>query len=156
MRTFSRSKMSTFLALLALVTLACGFAIYGVSSLHSGIAHAAGTNDTYTGTRGNATFVGTTRITPAPPAAKQQSSSKPVVGAEPLRLAPGMKAPTTRSGAPSASGLPLTKLSPLHNFDGLNSTQNLETSTVGLEPPDEGVAFGNGYVINIVNLVLAV
>lgn len=154
MRTFSRSRMSTFLALLTLAALAGGFAIYGVSSLHSGIAHAAA-NDTYTGTRGNATLVGTTRITPKPAAATKQSS-KPTVGVEPLRLAPGMKPPVKSGGAPSAAGLPLTKLSPLHNFDGLNSTQNLETSTVGLEPPDEGVAFGNGYVINLVNLVLAV
>ncbi len=160
MHTFSRSKMSMLLALLTLVALVGGFAIYGVSSLNRGNVHAAGTHNTYAGTRGNLSFVGTTSITSASSsAAKQQSSSKPVVKAEPLYLAPGMKSngPTGKSsGAPSANGLPLAKLSPLHNFDGLNSTQNLETSTVGLEPPDEGVAFGHNYVINIVNLVLAV
>ncbi len=74
----------------------------------------------------------------------------------PLRALPGTKAPDAPKGSPSAKGLPLTKLSPTHNFDGINSTQNLKASKVGLEPPDEGLAVGNGYVMNIVNLAYAI
>jgi hypothetical protein len=72
-------------------------------------------------------------------------------------MQPGVKSSTNGvKGEPSAKGIPLSRLSLKHNFDGINSTQNLKASTVGLEPPDEGLGVGNNYVVNIVNLAIAI
>jgi hypothetical protein len=45
----------------------------------------------------------------------------------------------------------------LHNFDGVNAIQNsAATKGYDLEPPDEAMAAGNGYVLNFVNLTGAI
>ncbi len=42
------------------------------------------------------------------------------------------------------------------NFDGINALQNKAVSGFDLEPPDEGLGAGNGYVANFVNVTGAI
>src|SRR6478735_4173190 len=42
------------------------------------------------------------------------------------------------------------------NFDGVDAIQNRDTAGFNLEPPDEGLGAGNGYVANFVNVTGAV
>ncbi|MGI8577869.1 MAG: hypothetical protein ACR2KG_08095 [Nocardioidaceae bacterium] len=44
----------------------------------------------------------------------------------------------------------------IHNFDGIDAIQNKATAGFDLEPPDEGLGAGNGYVVNFVNVTGAV
>jgi hypothetical protein len=39
----------------------------------------------------------------------------------------------------------------LQGFDGINSFQSNQVNGYDLEPPDEGLAVGNGYVVNVIN-----
>jgi hypothetical protein len=41
--------------------------------------------------------------------------------------------------------------SPAHGFDGINALQSNIANGYDVEPPDEGLAVGNGYVVNAVN-----
>ena len=155
MRIFSRSRGSIILALVTLTMFIGGFAVYGIGFFH--VTHArAAAYSTYTGTRGHLTFAGTTSIATAAAKKTATTAGKPTVRPMPFRPLPRSGGPTTKTATPSSSGLPTTRLSLTHNFDGINSTQNLNASGVGLEPPDEGLGYGNGLVINIVNLALAV
>ncbi|MFZ2012635.1 MAG: hypothetical protein WAV00_02335 [Nocardioides sp.] len=74
-------------------------------------------------------------------------------------------APPPRSGAP-ARGVQVPKVSShrltrrssgelLANFDGVDAIQNAATA-FDLEPPDEGLGAGNGYVVNFVNVTGAI
>ncbi|HUY09913.1 MAG TPA: hypothetical protein VMW80_10810, partial [Candidatus Dormibacteraeota bacterium] len=119
---------------------------------------------TFQGTAGHASLVTTTNLsTQKAPLALSPSVSPVVPHAIPLRT-PSAKSPAvagaqaiTRAGAaPQVSGSLRAPASLLQSFDGINSTQNLATSTVGLEPPDEGLGVGGGYVINNVNLTFAI
>jgi hypothetical protein len=53
--------------------------------------------------------------------------------------------PSTSSGAKLAA-----------NFDGVNAFQNKSAAGFDLEPPDEGLGAGNGYVANFVNVTGAI
>ena len=55
--------------------------------------------------------------------------------------------PVKITGAKSKSGTPITT-----QFMGVDAAQNAATIGGDLEPPDEGMAQGNGYVFNMVNL----
>jgi hypothetical protein len=44
----------------------------------------------------------------------------------------------------------------LHGFDGISSIQSRQANGYDVEPPDEGLAVGNGYVVNAVNDAIAV
>jgi hypothetical protein len=153
MRMSMRSKLSILCTFAALVALVGGFALYGTAGPRSA-AHAASSSTSFNGTRGQIQRVGTVNPLTLP---KLKSSSQVQPNAMPLGALPGTHSSLNASkGHPSANGLSLSKLSPSHNFDGINSTQNLNASTVGLEPPDEGLGVGKAYVVNIVNLALAV
>lgn len=153
MRNYSRSPLSRLLARVTLTAFVSTLAVYGASASHLSAAQAAAASPAYSAMRGQLQLVGTVNPLALPPASAP--STPPRVKAMPLRLPP--KTGTSNGpGAPTANGLPLAAARLLHNFDGLNSTQNLNASTVGLEPPDEGLGVGNGYVVNIVNLVLGI
>lgn len=58
----------------------------------------------------------------------------------------------TNAHAPNVAGVKsASKGSVLNNFDGVNALQN-DSISQPLEPPDEGLAAGGGYVANFVNL----
>jgi hypothetical protein len=64
--------------------------------------------------------------------------------------------PTARSAAkPSKLQAAVSHSRVLSNFDGIDAIQNEQTA-YPLEPPDEGLAAGNGYVANFVNVTGAV
>jgi hypothetical protein len=149
MRMSIRSKVSIFGTLTALVVLVGGFALYGMTGPKSP-AHAASATSTYQGTRGQLQRVGTVNPLALPrPTKSAQAQPKTM----PLRMLPGTK--TTSNGAkgqPSASGLPLSRLNPNHNFNGVDEITNDKASGTPLEPPDEGLGVGDGVVFNIVNV----
>jgi hypothetical protein len=64
---------------------------------------------------------------------------------------------TVHAAAPTATGSRVARGTLLHNFDGVNASQNA-TATNGydLEPPDESIAVGGGYTLNFVNLTGAI
>lgn len=153
MRSFSRSPKSQLLARVALTAFVSTLAVYGASAPHPGAARAADASTAYSATRGQLQLVGTVNPTALPPATAP--TTPPRVKGMPLRLPPRTGS-SNGAGVPTAAGLPLAAARLLRSFDGLNSTQNLNVSTVGLEPPDEGLGVGNGFVVNIVNLVLGI
>lgn len=74
----------------------------------------------------------------------------------PLLLQHGRPAQTAVAPvAPSAakpSGAANRAYQVRHNFDGVDAIQNRDTAGFNLEPPDEGLGAGNGYVANFVNV----
>ena len=58
-------------------------------------------------------------------------------------------AKSTKLSARAASTL-------LANFDGVNAIQNSVTAGFDLEPPDEGLGAGHGFVANFVNVTGAI
>ncbi len=65
------------------------------------------------------------------------------------RLARAPHAASTRLAARHSTEL-------LANFDGLNAIQNKATAGFDLEPPDEGLGAGHGFVVNFINVTGAV
>jgi len=67
----------------------------------------------------------------------------------------GSRTPSTRTGsaAPRANSAGVTTARLLHNFDGVNALDNKAASGFDLEPPDQGLGAGNGYVVNFVNVI---
>jgi hypothetical protein len=65
------------------------------------------------------------------------------------QAAPLPQAKSTRLSARAASTL-------LANFDGVNAIQNSVAAGFNLEPPDEGLGAGNGFVANFVNVTGAI
>lgn len=92
-------------------------------------------------------------------APRRESAAKATPHALPLRrpqtygqaaaphLAPAVPRGTTVTGAAPAL---------LHNFDGVNSTDSLNVNGFGVEPADEGMAVGNGFVVNNVNVAFTI
>lgn len=149
MRISNRSEVSILFTLTAIVVLVGGFALYGISG-SKGAAHAASAGTSYTGTRGQLQRVGTVNPLALP---KPTSGSQVSPKAMPLRMLPGTKTSSNGTkGQPSANGLPLSRLSPNHNFNGVDEITNYKASHTPLEPPDEGLGVGNGVVFNIVNV----
>ncbi len=58
----------------------------------------------------------------------------------------------TPASAPRVASSPRTHASLVRAFDGVNAIQNKAAAGFDLEPPDEGLAAGNGYVVNFVNV----
>lgn len=89
-------------------------------------------------------------------------------GPQPIRqhLLPELQPPGRESGASRAPGrapsVQSTKLSRhrfgrlLAEFDGVNAIQNSQTAGFDLEPPDEGLGAGHGFVANFVNVTGAI
>ena len=63
--------------------------------------------------------------------------------------------PATAPAAPTATPSGATA-APVQSFDGVNAVQNKRIAGFDLEPPDEGLGAGNGYVVNFVNVVGAI
>jgi len=79
------------------------------------------------------------------------------------RLVPPQRAgaaPRLAARAPRVESTPLARRSNtaelLANFDGINAIQNKATAGFDLEPPDEGLGAGNGFVANFVNVTGAI
>jgi hypothetical protein len=120
-----------------------------------GSAHAAsytGSSGPASASRGQLQAVGT--VTPANlavnAAATHQLASMPL-----RRPSRGNASHATSMLAPQAAA---TKVSGagtvLHNFNGVDAiqSQSAQSNGVDVEPPDEGLGAGNGYVFNLVNL----
>jgi hypothetical protein len=85
-------------------------------------------------------------------AGKASSSSPQVV---PIRYAHSRgKAPVQ---APNTSPSTSTDTHPiLHNFDGISAPANEKVNGFDVEPPDQGLCVGNGFVMEAVNLVITI
>ena len=152
MRFSSRSKVSVSISLAALLILVGAFAFYGFVGSKSS-AHAASATSTFKGTLGQAKLMGTVN-----PASLPKANGKATHKVMPMKARPtnagaaanGIARPGTVSTSISAGGL-------LHNFNGVDAIDNSNaTAGFDLEPPDEAVAAGNGYVLNFVNLTGAI
>jgi hypothetical protein len=145
----SRSKVSLILSVAATLAFISAFAFYG--AVGQGVAHAASASSAQHATRGQLQFVG--KVNPLTLPRATHNSAKPQ--AMPLRYAPGVKPPGKANGSgslPSAKSIKLTRLNPAHNFNGIDEPTNYQASATPLEPPDEGLAIGNGVVFNLVNV----
>jgi hypothetical protein len=145
----SRSKVSLILSVAATLAFISAFAFYGAAG--QGVVHAASAGSVHQATRGQLQFVG--KVNPLALPRATQNGAKPQ--AMPLRYAPGMKPPGKSNGSgslPSAKSIKLSRLNPAHNFNGIDEPTNFQASDTPLEPPDEGVAIGNGVVFNLVNV----
>ena len=90
---------------------------------------------------------------------------KPGQHVAPRRLLPELLPPSREGGAArqvaraphAASTTVLARRSTLlANFDGVNAIQNRRTAGFDLEPPDEGLGAGRGFVANFVNVTGAI
>ena len=60
-------------------------------------------------------------------------------------------APSSTAGATTSSGANL-----LHNFNGVSAVDSINVNGFDVEPPDQGLCVGNGYVVEPVNLALTI
>jgi hypothetical protein len=142
--------------LLARVTLAAvvsALGVYGMSVSSANTAHATSASTTYTGIRGQIQRVGTVNPLALPAATAQRGQAHPE--RMPLRLPPKTNGPINGS-MPVAAALPLAASRLAHNFDGINAPQSAAVNAFDVEPPDEGLGVGNGYVLNLVNAALGI
>ncbi len=148
MRFSSRSKVSTVFSFAALSILIGAFAFYGAFGGRQ-TAQAAGSATTYTSSKGSIKVAGTGDLTKTGPSATQSQDGKVV----PMRTVPkaGVSAHASSVGRPSAKGVPFAAGRLLQNFDGVNAIQSRSVNQFNVEPPDEALAVGNGYVMNAVN-----
>ncbi len=160
----SRSKLSVAVSLTALVALVGAFAVYSVVGKNASHANAASSVTTFSGQLGTAKKIGTMNIgslasstVKAAASINSQSSTKPHVIPLHPRPTRGVNAATIAGTRPSVKSSKLATGSLLQNFDGVNAIQNGQaTNGYDLEPPDESMAVGNGYVLNFVNLTGAI
>jgi len=151
----ARSHVRRFLPLLLLVMLLPGSAfLFGPISYAA--SHATQSNaNAFSATRGAVTRVGTVDPRLLPTGKVPQAS-------QPTRLIPYHGVPKlkqTVGKAPTALGVPLQKGAPkllLNNFDALKSLDDQNLLGYQLEPPDQGLCIGNGYVVEVINTVGAV
>ena len=69
----------------------------------------------------------------------------------------GGAAPASSSNAPHVAGLLANDaVSVLHNFNGVSSVDSANVNGFDVEPPDQGLCVGNGYVVEPVNLALTI
>ncbi len=159
MRFSTRSKLSMLFILASLLTLVGGFAFYGASNRNA--AHAASVTSSYAGVAGQSTLVGQVNPTKLPAVKnpnqlsmvnllKHQSASGPrsnvVAHARAL----------VKGSLPSVTSSTYSVGKVLNNFDGVDLITNDNTSNTPLEPPDEAIAVGQGYVMNLVNVTGAI
>ncbi|MFI5274450.1 MAG: hypothetical protein ACHQ4H_15565, partial [Ktedonobacterales bacterium] len=145
-----RSASRGFVAILAILAL---LSIGAASAVSSGTAHAAGTgthSQSYSASRGHVQYMGTTSPSLLP---VHSSAISQRTGTIPLRFVGGQHAAIVSHGAPSAASQKVSHTgSQLQNFDGVQAGQSAAVSGVDVEPPDEGLGAGNGFVFNLVNL----
>jgi hypothetical protein len=160
-------KSRVALALVGLVALVLvGAMPVLAASRTAGAASAAVTS--HAGTRGQLTLKGTVHpLTLAHSNAATHTanaSSKVTPRQMPLRLpngkTPGQQAASVAGARAHAPVVPSDTRArvgtQLQNFDGIDEITNGATSATPLEPPDEGLGAGNGYVANFVNITGAI
>ena len=152
MRFSSRSKVSVSISLAALLILVGAFAFYGLAG-NKGAAHAASATSSFKGTLGKAKATGN-----ANPASLPKASGKATHKVMPLHGRPASGGATaSASGRPGTISTSVVAGGLLHNFNGVDAIDNSNaTGGFDLEPPDEGMGAGNGYVVNFVNLTGAI
>lgn len=158
MRFSTRSKVSILLSLAILAMLAGGFVVAGAVSGNK--AHAASSSV------GNPitfqiTSSGTTSFTQAPQGPDGVQSPElntaqggPFGHAAVKSAVRATNGPTTSSGAVTHSGTELVT-----SFDGINHRQQRLANggnQFSLEPPDQGLCVGNGFVLETINDALSV
>jgi len=163
MRFSTRPKVSEAISLATLLFLVAAFSFYGfVGSTNTVYAvsatgaastlRTASATTTFKGTPGKAQRMGTTSPTSLPKAS----------GNARYKVMPMRGRPTSGGAFPTAASRPntistsVTSGSLLHNFNGVDEIANAAASNTPLEPPDEGLGAGNGYVFNIVNITGAI
>jgi len=148
MRLFKRSKVSILFSLLALVALVGGLTAMQFSSKGKA-AHASDGSSSYAGVLGKTSSAGTVNLTTVP------VSKAPVTGkTNALKVYARPNAHSLGASAisrPSSMSSKASYGSLLHNFNGVSALDNKFATGGDLEPPDEGLGTGNGYVFNIVN-----
>ncbi|HCI78945.1 MAG TPA: hypothetical protein DHW02_04575 [Ktedonobacter sp.] len=150
MRFSSRPKVSVSISLAFFFV--CAFSLYGfVGSTNTAHAASAATSTSATtsfkGTLSSAHRVGTVN-----PAALAKASGHAAYKVMPMRSRPsGGNASPAIGGRPNTVSTSVAAGSLLHNFNGVDAIDNANVNGFDLEPPDEGLGDGNGYVFNIVN-----
>ena len=152
MRFNSRSKMSVSISLAAILLLVSAFAFYGFGGKSS--VHAASATTSYKGTLGKAKLMGTVN----PASLAKASTTSTAHKSMPMHGRPSSgSASAAHASRPSTSSTAVDAGTLLHNFNGVDAIDNSNaTGGYDLEPPDEGMAAGDGYVINFVNLTGAI
>ncbi len=130
------------------------------AAAHSSTASFSGTlgkaQKVKTFTVGGLSTVGAAGVANAASTASSSNPTAHVVAIHP-RPASGTHAAATLAPKPTAKGAKVAAGTVLHNFDGVSALQNSQaTGGYDLEPPDEGLAVGGGYAINLVNLTGAI
>lgn len=148
MRFSSRSKMSMLITIVALVTIVAGFFAY---TSFSNKTHVNASGTPFTGTLGTAKVAGTITFSKLSGTSTSTSQQRVV----PFHARP--KSSTSPASANTASHISSNTFkfnasgALRHNFDGINAIQNNAVNGFDLEPPDEGLAASQNYVLNIVN-----
>lgn len=95
----------------------------------------------------------------APSAAKSAAPARTHHSLPLLRPTAGHPSIRAAAAAPSVSSTSMVSAAQsrlVANFDGVNALQNKAAAGFDLEPPDEGLGAGNGYVVNFVNVTGAI
>ncbi len=148
MRFSTRSKVSILFSLLALVALVASITAPQFAT-KSKAAHAASGSGSYAGKLGqtkvaatvNLSNVPTGKVAPTGKTSVIRPLGRPVAG---IHAASAVSRPNGVSSNAGTGAL-------LHNFIGVSALDNKAVTGGDLEPPDEGLGTGNGYVFNIVN-----
>lgn len=147
MRFSSRSKVSAMPSLIAIVALLSTLLATGVFLGHANKAYAASVSGP-TAVTGHAAKVTTVNPMTLP----KQAASTHAAHFIPYRsIHVGGASPTAAKApkAASASGPNSFKL--LHNFNGVSSVDSFNVNGLDIEPPDQGLCVGNGFVMEPVN-----
>lgn len=153
MRFSSRSKVSVLVSLATIAVLVAGFAVYAVigSKPHA----SAASTSSFSGTLGKASVAGTVNPTQLPGKVPPTGKFR---GDTDFRGRPhsGGAAAANALSHPSAVSANWATGTAIHNFDGVNASQSAAVNGFDVEPPDEALATGHGYVFNMVNLAGAI
>ncbi len=150
MRFSSRSKVSILVSLTALVVMLGGIFAYALVS-NKTTAHAAGAATSFSGSMTSAKVAGT--INPTQLGSTASPGKTRIFPFHGRPTASASIAHTSALSRPTANGVKMFASGALlHNFDGVSATQSALVNGFDLEPPDEAVAVGGGYVFNFVNV----
>jgi len=154
MRFSSRSKMSKTFSVVSIMVVLGILLMAGVMLTHNGgAAHASSSS----GVRGIAGKV-VKAITVNPLNLPKSTGAPNAHYAIPFRQTRVSHSTAARSGnTPSTAGLNTNKPgSLLHNFTGVSVVDSSNVNGFDVEPPDQGLCVGNGYVVEPVNLALTI
>jgi hypothetical protein len=95
---------------------------------------------------------GPNRVRPAMEALEDRTVLTTISGlARPVYLSGTTSFPTGNSGSVAVTSGLAKPPSTIQGFDGINAFESATANGFDVEPPDEGLAVGNGYVVNAVN-----